>query len=372
MAMSPQQAFPCGIANGVPWDNRPAVPLVIFGAGHLGKQVFEGVRKAGYSPIAYVDNDAAKHGTQLNGLPILHPNVLEDCTKPVLIAIHNNTSVKPQLAELNCKAVTYVEMFRQHAECFPEEKRMAGTPAFVARLAELPELTLRRAHDLLADERSRLEFHGLVEWHGGNNIELLPHSPASETYFPPDLFKPTDHEVFVDCGAYDGDTIAAFLQKTDGAFWSIYAFEPDFLNFSKLQQRTLFTIIKKPWAVGKENSVIPFLADGSAGAHVDEKALHNVQVVTLDSALPEFPPPTIIKMDIEGSEADALQGAAQLIAQHKPILAIAAYHHYWDLWELPLLIHKLSPDYKIFLRRYAEDCWETVYYAIPPERCLVK
>ena len=52
----------------------------------------------------------------------------------------------------------------------------------------------------------------------------------------------------------------------------------------------------------------------------------------------------------------------------RPVMAVCAYHHCEDLWTLPQLLKSANSDYHIFLRRYAEDCWETVYYAIPPER----
>jgi hypothetical protein len=73
-------------------------------------------------------------------------------------------------------------------------------------------------------------------------------------------------------------------------------------------------------------------------------------------------------MDIEGAEPRAILGAAATIRASQPILAICAYHKCEHLWTLPILIKNALPEYEIFLRRYAEECWETVYYAIPPER----
>ena len=73
---------------------------------------------------------------------------------------------------------------------------------------------------------------------------------------------------------------------------------------------------------------------------------------------------TMIKMDIEGYELKALMGAKQIIKEQKPKLAICAYHTFSHLWEIPLLIKSLNPDYKIYLRHHTNlDC-ETVCYAI--------
>jgi hypothetical protein len=78
--------------------------------------------------------------------------------------------------------------------------------------------------------------------------------------------------------------------------------------------------------------------------------------------------PTYIKMDIESAEPEAIAGGAELLRRHQPTLAICTYHRNEHLWDIPNLIHSISPDYHIFLRRYAEECWEGVCYAIPKHR----
>jgi hypothetical protein len=75
-------------------------------------------------------------------------------------------------------------------------------------------------------------------------------------------------------------------------------------------------------------------------------------------------------MDIEGSEPDALAGARTVIARHAPVLAVCLYHRQADLWQIPLQIRAMNDSYRLHLRRYSDDCWEQVCYAIPPERLL--
>jgi len=79
-------------------------------------------------------------------------------------------------------------------------------------------------------------------------------------------------------------------------------------------------------------------------------------------------PVSFIKMDIEGSELDTLAGARELIRKNAPILAICAYHKQSDLWNIPLFIHDLSPDYGFHLRPHDLEGWDVVCYAIPPDR----
>ncbi len=79
---------------------------------------------------------------------------------------------------------------------------------------------------------------------------------------------------------------------------------------------------------------------------------------------------SFIKMDIEGAEYDALCGAAEVIRRHHPVLSICLYHRQADVWKIPLLIHSMAENYRLFLRRYSDDCWEQVCYAIPENRLL--
>jgi hypothetical protein len=70
-------------------------------------------------------------------------------------------------------------------------------------------------------------------------------------------------------------------------------------------------------------------------------------------------------MDIEGSELDALRGAAKIIRTQKPTLAICVYHKFEENWEIPEFIWSLNPEYQLFMRHYGEGLGETVLYAAP-------
>ena len=70
-----------------------------------------------------------------------------------------------------------------------------------------------------------------------------------------------------------------------------------------------------------------------------------------------------IKMNIEGSELQALKGSQNTIKKWKPRLAIAAYHKTWDLWEVPLILHEMNSSYRFYLRSYMNNL-SFVYYVI--------
>jgi hypothetical protein len=75
--------------------------------------------------------------------------------------------------------------------------------------------------------------------------------------------------------------------------------------------------------------------------------------------------PTFIKMDIEGSKLDALKGARSVIKKNLPVLAVCLYYKQEHLWQIPIYIKSLYEDYSLFLKRYSDECWDTILYAVP-------
>jgi hypothetical protein len=71
-----------------------------------------------------------------------------------------------------------------------------------------------------------------------------------------------------------------------------------------------------------------------------------------------------IKMDIEGSELEALNGASNVIREFKPRLAISGYHRPQDLWEIPNKLKELNPSYEITFGHHTPIIWESVFYAV--------
>lgn len=55
-------------------------------------------------------------------------------------------------------------------------------------------------------------------------------------YFPDDLIKLKPDEIFVDIGAYTGDTLSYFLKISNSHFEKYLVFEPDLKNFEILKR----------------------------------------------------------------------------------------------------------------------------------------
>jgi FkbM family methyltransferase len=227
------------------------------------------------------------------------------------------------------------------------------------------------ASELWADCRSREEFRAQVDFRlTFCSSELPSHERASDIYFPPDLVRPRADDVFVDCGACAGETTAQFIRQWNPSCHQVIAIEPDPENFSRLTET--ITLMSKAEA-GRIRTVQAGLASRRSVEHFQVMGNVTSKICAegtpilcqpLDDILGDSVP-TYIKMDIEGAEAEALKGASRTIRQHKPSLAVCLYHRYDDLWNIPLLIKQIEPAYRLYLRRYSDECWEQVLYAVP-------
>jgi FkbM family methyltransferase len=192
-------------------------------------------------------------------------------------------------------------------------------------------------------------------------------------YFPEGIMQFSEEEIFVDGGAFNGDTFLAFLDVVKGKFARYYAFEPDPKNYKELSEKVCVDekrveiFLKGLWSVP---ALLNFsTGNGSASSLLLSEASDKgsffqsiqVQVDTIDHLCSDA---TVIKMDIEGAELEALRGAMKTILRNYPKLAICVYHRPEHLFEIPLFIHSIAPEYHLYLRHHSEVETETVLYAI--------
>jgi FkbM family methyltransferase len=353
--------------------------MVIFGCGHLGDNTLKGAVAAGLDVVAFADNNQANWGKRIAGIEVMSPAeaVRRYNNRTFFVtAIYNGTVPRKQLAELNCKRIVpYPLFFFRFSKYMPFEDRLE-LPARV--IADPP--AIRAGYTLLSDMRSQREFLAQVRWRCTLDYGCLAQpDPPEEMYYARDLVSLGADEVLVDCGAFDGDSIRTFLARTHGSFRHIYAIEPDANNRAALADylgsvpgELSRRISVLPYGLSDADEVVSFDASGTVGSRiVDGAGSGTIHCRRLDDIL-DGPQPTLIKMDIEGAEPRAIVGATATIRASRPILAICVYHKCEHLWTLPVLIQNALPGYKLFLRRYAEECWETVYYAIPPERLAMQ
>lgn len=288
--------------------------ICIFGTGIWGKSILSSYPDVDF--FCFVDNDLNRCNKRMGGVPIIHFDEWIKNSENMTVII----STKLYHGEI------YSQLIEHH----------------------IPDEMIINAGRMI-DDANKIQYFDLPELKD-NKI---------------------DDEVFVDAGAFDGQTSAMFVQWAK-KYKKIIALEPDPKNREKCQK-----YLEK---IGAENEILPFGAwnkeeeisfvSGLNGAsHVDDSRKERiieqitVQGKKLDDLIHEKI--SFIKMDIEGAEINALQGAEKIIKEYKPKLAICVYHKKDDIWEIPKLILSYVPEYKMYLRHYSLSKDETVLYCIP-------
>lgn len=219
------------------------------------------------------------------------------------------------------------------------------------------------AYNLLADDFSKKVFKNVVLYKLTGRLDYLfeIETPKSETY---ELLGVNEAEVYADLGAYTGDTVKEFLEYAKD-YKSIIAAEPDIKNYKKLCLNTadLEYISCYNVCISKENGKIPFAMNSgrnSLAGHGETLVdAANIDTLLMGTGV------SFIKMDIEGQEKNALLGGQKTLGEQMPKLNIAAYHRNEDLFELPILLNQINPNYKIYMRHHPYiPAWDTNFYAL--------
>lgn len=336
----------------------------IFGAQRLGEKVEESLRAAGIMPVAFIDNNPSKHGSNINGLPVLSLSALSDKSIPIVIATTRFTSsITRQLGREGFRHILpYSVMSLVDEPRYPDEIPYVGIQQdFAEHWVRYLGLFLA-----LSDEKSRDVLDGLVHYRLNYDARMADAvaDDYARQYFDAELVEFDGKDVFVDLGGYDGDTAEKFIQYSGGAYAKIYIFEPDKNLLRRAAGRLQAYKAVEFVSAGaySRDGDLRFSASGRTNGAISDVGELVIPIRKLDSAINEAP--TLIKMDIEGAETEALLGAANLLRAVRPKLAIAAYHDAPDLWRLVDVVREINPSYRFYLRHYSETGLESVIYAV--------
>ncbi|MGB8212227.1 MAG: FkbM family methyltransferase [Anaerolineales bacterium] len=354
---------------------KPGVSIYIYGTGTVGQDVWNTFSAQGISVAGFMDN--RNRGTSsISGVPILQPDSVANSDRGqavIVLAIHNR-EVDMRVLIGRLKALGYPQ-FITMIDLYDHFASELGTRYWLASRTIYRdfETQINATHALWADDLSRETFARTLQFRITGDFSVLPEPDLENQYFPPDLPPWKQPFRMIDCGAYDGDAIRAFI-KNGATFSALAAFEPDLQNYVRLvgyieeSGTTFLEVSLWPCGVHATSCQLRFTSGVGEASSITDSGETIIQCVALEDALPKFAP-TLIKMDIEGSEMDALLGARNLIATYQPGLAISVYHTSAHLWEIPLWVARFASEnginYTYHLRSHAYNCFDTVFYAIP-------
>lgn len=347
--------------NNINWQDRikelSSNKVALYGAGKYGENALINIKK--YMPqlevCCFIDDDKTRYNNDVEGIQVLSLGEAIEHDENINILI-TNYYVSSVLKRIESQGVDVNKVFFWNELLIEDIESQCLT-----RNAG----NMRRSYNALADYLSKMIFKAMIEARFRKNTDLLGATCEKEQYFPADIFELTDEEVFVDAGAFDGDTIDMFLAHTNNKYKYIYAFEPDKTNYNSLIRHNDKENVKIYNAgLYCDNMETAFSASKGGSSKIAREGEDAVKVFRFDELeLPEKEI-TFVKMDIEGSELAALRGMEETIKRNKPKLAICIYHKFEDLWELPLYIKSLVPEYRLYIRNYTSYLDEIVLYAV--------
>ena len=347
--------------------------LVLYGAGTLGKSVFQKLRDAGVVAAAFADDTPGRDGEKLQGVEIMTPQraLAEFDGRALFVVTILNPALryleaKRRLEKMGARVISFLDLAWKYPESFLPYGQFELPQQLLTKAARI-----RDAFQLWEDDESRRQFLAHLRFRLFLDYETLP--PNSWDNYFPDLLPPLPPATtFIDCGAYDGDTVDLFLKHQQSQFHEIYAFEPDEKNYQRLRE---YVSALKPDAadrihtfkagVSNERAKLAFNAAGNTSSAFAAEGQINVETIPVQEVVASTGDTVYIKFDVEGAEWSALEGCRRLIEGARTLLAVSIYHRPDDLWELPLYLKSLNPNYKLYLRTQGEDGMDVICYALP-------
>ena len=348
-------AGPGRAADDVQEIKASGLPLLLYGDGWYAPYLREYLARHGLS-VAAVFTDA---GFTTSGEAVNFEEVNRRFARfNIVIAFANARLAREKLARLDRGRVAGIYFFDVMGELLNN--------TFDRAYLETNKARFSAAYGMLTDDLSRETFAAFLNSKLGGAADTLAELSRKEQYFPKGIIELSDREVFVDGGAYTGDTLLTFMRLTGGKCSRCCAFEPDQATAARLQatveKRGLRGVTVHNKGLWSAPATLPFAVwHGTSASAVSGAGAVSVEAETVDRAAPDA---TFIKLDIEGAELEALKGAAETIRRSRPKLAVCVYHKPGDLFEIPLFIRSLVPEYRLFLRQHQPVSCETVLYAI--------
>lgn len=351
-------------------------PILIYGAGNYGQIICRLLFDNEVSEnlvIGFLDAACVEDATLL-GLPVKRPediSIPESLRLKAVVIISIYCSIEEQLA---IKEKLYGLGYQNVRTCYEIAISFHTVNDPSTRISKTDFLTknldnILRASKIWDDQRSLETYVNHFVGYAKGDIDCFLCETDHKQYFAPLPIPDNGYSNFIDCGAFDGDTIRE-LYKHCGKVENIFLFEPCVENLDLLQNYVTTNqsnladhVVLFPCGVWDKIEQLRFASESAAASSISAEGDTLIQGVAIDEVLFGFDP-TFIKMDVEGAELQALFGAATTIKRCTPTLAISVYHSLSHFWEIPELIKNLNPEYRFHLRTYGASGFETVMYAV--------
>lgn len=327
-------------------------PIYLYGMGNGADKIIDRLTALDISVSGVFVSDGFVRPKLFHGMPL---ESYADARKK-----HGDIIVLTAFGSSIPEVMSNIKRISDECELYAPDLPVVGTGTFDKKFytENLDKLKLVREH--LADEQSLKVFDNVLEYKLTGNIRPLCNCETHIDEAYDNILKLDDNEVFVDLGAYRGDTVTEFLSRTR-SYDKIYAVEPDAKTYKKLVSNVPSDVICLNVAISSDKGEECFDMKSGRSSRLSDIGTV-VKTDSVDSIL-NGQRATYIKIDVEGAELQAISGMNQTLLEYKPKLNIAAYHRVGDIFDIPLQVLSVRNDYKVYLRHNPYiPAWDLNYY----------
>ena len=331
-------------------------PIWLYGMGNGADKILDELTRRGVSVSGVFASDGFVRHQQFRGFTVLSyaEAVERDGDIIVLLCFGSSRS----------EVLQNIYRIAGERELYAPDVAVIGDGIFDLEYAREHRAELEKVYSMLADDLSKKTFEECIRYRLSGDVTHLKNCESHPDEAWQNILKPTETEIFVDLGAFVGDTVEEFVSQV-GGYTHIYAVEPTKKSFTRLQKATegmenvsLFNL-----AVSSGESELIFNTHGGRN-HAESTEGERIAASSLDNIL-NGEKATLVKMDLEGGEAAAIEGARNTILAHKPKMQIACYHRTEDYFALPLKVAEIRDDYRLYMRHFPGlPAWDTNFYFV--------
>jgi len=314
-------------------------------------------------PLDGILDDFAGPLAQWRGLPIVRAATLP----PDAMVVNMVAAIRPVSAEQRLQPLgdgrwlNHADLLRLHPGRFAPPDFVDLSREALAAEGDAFDALYRQ----LADDASRATLLDVFRYRITADPSFMRGYTCrmKDQYFEP-FYTVPDGCVFIDAGGFDGETSLEFTARHP-RYGHIHVFEPSATNHPQVVEALQGMRSVEVHALGLSNQqdTLRFSGEAGSASKITGEGSESIAVDRLDRLVPSQV--DFIKMDLEGWELNALEGARESILRDHPILAISAYHHPLDFIRIPAYVLGLRKDYDLYLRHYTEGWTESVLYFVP-------
>ncbi len=324
-------------------------PFVIWGIGSLSYSIkkyldYYHIKVSSY----WVDGNPGLK--ERDGIPVQFLSAIENqFDKFNVVFGHSKYELKTEIKK-RCKNIQNI--FCIPNVCYGQYQKMEK--AFFEKNKE----GYYRNFSLLEDRESQECMIAYLKCKITEKIDYIVdiYSGEGTNYFTNPVYKAGEEEVYIDVGAYTGDSLELFLKSVNNHYKKIYAFEPEEKSFQLLkeyvEEKKLENIVLEKKGTWNKKDTLSF-SDTEESSSIDSMSKSGedtkIAVDTLDSML-NGETVTLVKINFLVGVKETIEGMKGIMVQSKPKLAVTVGFDEYALLSIPMLIKAINPAYKIYLR----------------------